>query len=359
MDAQIEYLRVESRVGGYEIKDRHRSELDKTYESVASLLGAGVDEIALTSNATESWELAFGTFRFDPGDRILTAAAEYASNYIVYLQAQQRHGVSVEVIPNDEYGQTDPTALSDMLDERVKLVSLSHMPTNGGLINPAAEIGAVTRAAGIPFLLDACQTVGQLDLDVHELGCDLLTATGRKYLRGPRGTGILYVGRPFLDRSEPPFLDLHGAEWADAQTFTMRQDARRYETWEFNYAAIIGLGVATEYAQQIGMSDIENRVIQLAGHLRSELSSLPTVTVWDTGARQGGIVTFSHQEIDAADLVDRLYDLSVNTSVTTPASTRIDATQRSLPDMVRASVHYYNTDDEISRFVGQVRALSM
>ena len=256
LDAQIEYLRRESRMGGYEAKDRE-PRLETTHSSIATLIGAKASEIAITSNATESWELAFGTFEFQEGDRILTAEAEYASNYIQYLRTRRRTGVEIEVIPSDESGQTDPTALEAMIDDRVKLISISHIPTNGGLINPAEKIGDVARAAGIPYLLDACQSLGQIDLDVEKLGCDLLTATGRKYLRAPRGTGVLYARQSFLDSTEPPFLDMRGATWTTPDTYEMHSGARRYENWEFPYAAVLGLGVATDYALELGMVEIE------------------------------------------------------------------------------------------------------
>ena len=283
VDAQVEFLRREARYGGYETKDSYSKQIESTYGSIAALIGAHVDEIAFTSNATESFELAFASIALEAGDRVLTAQAEYSSNFIAYLHAQNQLGISVEVIPSDEHGQTDPVALEAMLDDRVKLISVSHMPTNGGLINPAADIGKVAKAAGIPYLLDACQTIGQLHIDVEELACDILTMTGRKYLRGPRGTGVLYMRRSLLDQLDPPFLDNHGATWTSPTTYKMRGDARRYETWEFPYAAIVGLGVATEYAMSLGTHDVETRVVDLAARLRASLDDIPSLTVRDLG----------------------------------------------------------------------------
>ena len=358
VDAQVEYLRQEGRAGGYETADAYRGRIDGTYSSIARLIGADVGEIALTSNATESWQLAFGSFEFDEGDRILTAAAEYASNFIQYLRTRQRTGVSIEVIPSDEHGQTDAGALADMIDDRVKLISLTHIPTNGGLINPAAQIGSVAREAGIPFLLDACQSVGQIDLDVDAIGCDLLTATGRKYLRAPRGVGFLYVRRTFLVASEPLFLDLQGALWTTPSTYEMRDDARRYESWEFPQAAIVGLGMAVDYALDLGMDDVETAVVALGATLRERLTEIAGISVHDIGLRRCGIVTFSHGGQSATELVEGLHGLGINTSVTGRAATLIDATDRQLPDMVRASVHYYNTEVEIDRFVLAVRELT-
>ena len=195
--------------------------------------------------------MAFYGLRFAPGDRILTARAEYASNVIAFLQVAARTGAVVEVVENDGAGQLDIADLRRRLADDngpVKLVAVTHVPTQGGLVNPAEEIGAATREAGVPFLLDACQSIGQLPVDVERIGCDVLSATGRKFLRGPRGTGFLYVRSGFLEQIEPPFLDLHTATWTAADTYRIRPDARRLENWETNYAAKIGLGIAIDYA---------------------------------------------------------------------------------------------------------------
>jgi selenocysteine lyase/cysteine desulfurase len=223
------------------------------------------------------------------------------------------------------------------------------VPTNGGLVNPAAAIGAVAREAGVCYLLDACQSAGQLPLDVDAIGCDILSATGRKYLRGPRGTGLLYVRHAWIERLEPPLIDLHAATWTGADSYTLRPDARRFENWESNVAGKIGLGVAIDYARGWGMDAIWRRVSDLAAQLRSALRALPGVTVHDLGQVQCGVVSFTVAGHEARALRDALRARRINVSTSSLLSTRLDMTARGLSTLVRASVHYYNSDAEIER----------
>ncbi|MGH3719511.1 MAG: aminotransferase class V-fold PLP-dependent enzyme [Pseudonocardiaceae bacterium] len=353
-EAVIAHLRREAEIGGYEAAEAAEGQVQATYSAIARLIGCEVDEIAVVENATRAWDMAFYAMSFRPGDRILTTHAEYASNVIAFLQVAGRTGAVVEVVDDDEHGQLCLADLHRRLtsgDGQVKLIAVVHVPTQGGLVNPAEDIGALAREAGVPFLLDACQSVGQLPVDVQRIGADLLSATGRKFLRGPRGTGFLYVRRSILDRLEPPFLDLHAATWTAPERYEIRPDARRFETWETNYAGRIGLGVAIDYALSWGLDAIEERVTALAEGLRARLRALSGVRVHDQGRRRCGIVTFTVEGVPAPDVQRRLARSGVNTSVSRAGSALLDLPRRGLSELVRASVHYYNTDDELDRLV--------
>jgi cysteine desulfurase/selenocysteine lyase len=358
LDVQIDHLKLEAAIGGYEAATEATERCEAVYTSVAKLIGARTEEIALVENATVAWDMAFYALPFAKGDRILTAEAEYAANYIAYLQVAKKVGAVVETIPSTNSGEVDVGALENMIDERVKLISITHIPTNGGLVNPAVEIGKISKQHGITYLLDACQTVGHMPVDVEEIGCDILSATGRKYLRGPRGTGFLYVHGRLLETLEPPMLDMFAAEWVAPDRFEVRPDARRFENWENNYAARLGLGVAVDYALDLGLAEIWERIQKLAGTLRDGLSIIPDVKVRDIGRVQCGIVTFTLEGVDALNIKAALDARRINVSVSNPSSTLLDASRRNLPPVVRASVHYYNDDAEIAQLLEAVTILS-
>jgi selenocysteine lyase/cysteine desulfurase len=256
------------------------------------------------------------------------------------------------MVEDDERGQFDVAELERRLDERVKLISLVHVPTDVGLVNPAKEVGAVARAAGVPLLLDACQSVGQLPLDVDELGCDILSGPGRKFLRGPRGTGFLYVRRGLLEQLEPPLLDLHAAELQPDGSYRIRGDARRFENWETYYAGKVGLGVAVDYALEVGVETGWARIQELAARLREGLASLPRVALQDRGAVLGATVTFDVSGTTAADVQRLLARERINVSVTEATPSQIGSDR--FAAHVRSSVHYYNSEDEVDRLVGAI-----
>ena len=357
VDTVVAHLRREAEIGGYEASDEAGPRLAAVYESIARLVGGRANQIAVIENATRAWDMAVYGYPFKAGDRVITARSEYVSNVVALLQLRERHGIEIVLIDDDEHGQLDLAALETELQRGAEMVAITHVPTSGGLVNPAAEVGALCRTHDTFYVLDACQSAGQVPLDVAELGCDVLSSTGRKYLRGPRGTGFLWVNDRALDRIEPPFLDLHAAEWTGDETYEIRPDARRFENWETYYAGKLGLGAAVDYALDLGIEATTSRLQDLGAELRDKLAELPKVTVHDKGIHRGGIVTFDVAGSEATAVEAALRAQSMNTSTSTPGHARYDLAARGLGPIVRASVHYYNTQDEIDRFVTAVAAL--
>ena len=358
LDAMAAYLQREALIGGYEMEAEREPMHEAVYHSIATMIGAQRDEIALTQSATAAWNAAFRSITFVPGDRVLTGRSEYLSNALNLLLASERDGVDVVVIPDDEHGQVSVDALRDAIDERTKLLALTHIPTSGGLVNPAAAVGRIAREAGVPYLLDACQSVGQRVIDVDELGCDMLCATGRKFLRAPRGTGFLYVRSTVLESLQPFVLDSHSASWTGPRTYTMEAGARRFEEFESSRATRIGLGVAVDQALAHGLDAIADRTSGLAERLRAMLLALGRVEVHDKGQDRCGIVTFSVAGVAADHVKQALSARSINTSVTGAHFAQFDFPQRGLGRVVRASPHYYNTDDELAQLVEVVAGLN-
>ncbi len=349
-DTVIAHLDLERRIGAYEAEEAASETLEDFYDAMAEMLSCHRDEIAYIENATRAWDMAFYSLPLEAGDQILTHSSEYASNYLAYLQQARRRGLNIEVVPSDRYGQIDVAALESMINEHTRLISINHVPTQSGLVNPAEKVGEIASKNGIFYLLDACQAVGQMPVDVSRIKCDLLTGTGRKFLRGPRGTGFLYVRRSILGQLDPPFIDLRAGNWIDQDSFEFAPGAKRFENWESYVAGRVGLTHAVRYALDIGLDSIQSRVVELAEQLRARLARIKGITVRDPGEHKCGIVTFHKQDEEAFKLAARLRASQINISVTTPASARLDSQFSGQQDIARASVHYFNSEEEVERF---------
>jgi cysteine desulfurase / selenocysteine lyase len=349
-DAVVNHTTLEAAIGGYEAVTEASEQIEAAYDAIAHLIDCNRNEVAIVENATRAWNMAFFSIPLKPGDTVLACQAEYATNYVSLLHAAKTKGISIEVIPSDDAGQISLEALENAITPSVKLITMTHVPNNGGLVNPAIEVGHIAKQSNILYLLDACQSVGQMPINVKEIGCDFLSTSGRKFLRGPRGTGFLYMSEAALQNAEVSLLDLHSATWTACEQYEPRPDIRRFESWETNFAAKIGLGVAVSYASQVGIEKIWERIQMLTPILRSELSKIPGLTIHDQGAIKCGIVSFSVDGIDPQSICDALASYRMNVSHTPQQYTRLDMEPRNLTDLVRASIHYFNTEEEIERF---------
>lgn len=352
--AVIDYLTQERNQGGYETARAMADQLDAFYPTFAELLNAQPSEIAYIENATRAWDMAVYALPLNEGDRVLVHDSEYASNYLALLQLARQRGIHIDRVSSDQHGQIDVEKLEAMIQPQSKVIALTHAPSQSGLVNPAAVVGEIAKRHKLIYVLDACQSVGQMCLDVKKIGCDILSGTGRKFLRGPRGTGFLYVRQQLLETLHPPFIDLHAAHWTSQTNYQLRDDARRFENWESYCAGKYALTEAARYAQAIGLKNIEHRVIGLANTLRQQLSQLSGVSLHDKGQQLSGIVTFSKIGSSAQQMANWLEAQGINVSVTLADNARLDFEARQLDAVVRASVHYFNTEIEIVNFCRKV-----
>jgi selenocysteine lyase/cysteine desulfurase len=358
LDEVVGHLRREAEIGGYEAAAERAADLEAGYGVFAELLGCHPEQIAFSDSATRSWLAAFDAVPLAAGDRVLVGEAEYGGNAIPLLMRARAVGATVEAVPSDADGTFSPEALESMLDERVKLVSVVHVPTNGGIVADVRRISDAAHAAGALVLLDACQAVGQLAVDAEALDVDLLTGTGRKWLRGPRGTGFLAVRDRAAAVLAPKLADLHGATWTGSDTYELRKDARVYELWECDIAGRLGLIAAARYLLDLGQQAVEEVVTARAAHLRTALAEIPGVTLHDLGSRKSGLVTFSVAGRAAEEIKAGLAARDIAVSVSGRSSTYLDMSRRGLTEIVRASPHYFVTEAQLDDAAAAVAALA-
>lgn len=350
-EAVDQHLAAEQRLGGYEAADAATDQLEEFYSELALLLNCQENEVAFIENATRAWDIAVHSIPWRTGDEILIGQNEYVSNYLGLLSLQKRYGIEPHVIPCNPDGLVDPVTLSQAVSTRTKAIFLTHVASQCGDIQDAAAIGTIAQENGLWYVLDACQSVGQLRVKIEELGCDFLCGTGRKYLRGPRGTGFLYARRSKLTLTEPVFVDLQAAQWTETNQYRLRDDARRFETWERNTAGQIGLATALRYCNELGIDNIEQRVRDLAQLLRTKLNGSNCCRTYEVQDRASGIVTFRHDKVAPSVLQSLLRQQGINTSLCREKNAKLDLEPAGTGDLNRASLHYYNSEEEVARFV--------
>ena len=350
------HVELESRIGGYEAEHARFESIDAAYASVAKLLGSPPRNIAFTEHATASFAQALSSIPFDAGDMILTTRNDYISNQIQFLSLRKRLGVRILHAPDRPEGGVDVSAMAALIERhRPRLVSVTHIPTNSGLVQDVCAIGRACRDLGVTYLVDACQSLGQMPLDVGAIGCDFLSATARKFLRGPRGAGILYVSDRVLEQGlAPMYVDMRGAEWTDKDAIRLAGDARRFETWEFAWALVLATGEAARYADAVGLEAIQDRVRDLASGLRDRFAGIGGIRVLDRGPELSAIVSIAFKDADPQNVLIALRERGINTSLQVRGYAVMDFDDKGVEAALRVSPHYYNTERETDAAVATV-----
>jgi len=350
VDSMKEYLELEEQIGGYETANRKADILEKFYDEAAKLINAKPSNIAFATSATEAYAKALSSIMFKEGDVIITTADDYISNQITFISLQKKLKLKVLRTKNLPDNELDLEDLEKLIKEyNPKLIAVTHIPTNSGLIQNVEGVGRLCKQYDILYLVDACQSVGQLAVDVEKIGCDFLSATGRKFMRGPRGTGFLYVSDKVLEQNYAPLLlDMRGADWTEFNDYQLFKTAKRFESWEISYASLMGLTHALQYANTIGLPAIEHYNKGLSERLRENLKN-NGFDVWDWGKNLSSIITFSGPDGDLERIQNILKENNIFFSVTHKNSALIDFTRKNINGIVRLSPHYFNTVEEIDR----------
>jgi selenocysteine lyase/cysteine desulfurase len=355
----LDHIKLEASIGGYEASALMKAGINEFYAQAGKLLNSKPSRIAFTSSATDSYSRALSSIPFKAGDVILTSNDDFISNQIQFLSCQKRFGIRVARINNAPGGGVDLNDLEYKLKTlHPRLLAITHIPTNSGLVQPVKEIGVMAKQYDAYYILDACQSIGQMKLDVEELGCDFLSVTSRKFLRGPRGAGFLYISdRVLQDGLEPLFIDMRGAEWIEKDIYKQREDAARFEDWEFAYALVLGTRYAIEYCLQIGEERIWQRVKELSSYMRAELAGINRVKILDQGPELGGLVTFTAEGHDPVRITQQLLERKINVVPSFRNFAILDFDKKKAAWAIRASPHYFNTHEEIDQFIESVKEI--
>ena len=345
IDAITDHVRLEAEIGGYEAADARAEEIARGYDALARIVGARPENIAVVGSATAGFVQALSSFDFSPGDTIVTTRCDYTSNQIQYLALAKRLGVEIAHADDLPEGGVDPGAVRELVRrKRPRLVAVSWIPTNSGLVQDVEAVGAVCEETGVPYVVDACQAVGQIEIDVGRLKCDYLSATARKFMRGPRGIGFMYASDRALARGDHPlFVDMRGARWTAAGAYEVAATARRYEDWEFPYALVLGQAAAARYALDVGIETARARAWALAARLRDALGGVAGVRVLDRGATRCAIVTMAADGHYADVIVRALEARRINTVSSLREFGIYDFDAKGISPAVLLSPHYYNT----------------
>ena len=358
VQATVNWLNKEARTGGYEMQSANADVIQRFYENASKLINCSSKEIAITHNASDSQSKILYSFPFKRGDVVLTTELEYSNNFLNLLNLKKQKGIKIRVVKNRKDRSFDLASFENAIDEKVKLIAATHIPTSSGQVAPVVEIGKIAKNYNIPYLLDTCQSMGQCPVDVQEIGCDFATATSRKYLRGPRGLGFLYVRNSFFEKLNPNTLEAWFANWNSPSGFEFEKSAKMFEGFEKSYANIVGLSTAIDYQNKLGIQKTWNRTKMLAAKLRLRLNALSKVKVVDPSVELSGIVTFVKKGIECDEIAQQLLTQKINISVTQSSSAFTDMKKRKLAEACRASVHYFNTEEEIDKLVKAVDMLS-
>ena len=350
IECMQDYLEQERMIGGYAAASKYQESINRFYSEVANLIKTKERNIAFATSASDAYNQALSSIPFKNKDVIITTNNDYISNQLAFIGLQKRYDIDIVRVKDLEHGGMDTKDCLEKIEKlNPRLVAITHIPTNSGLIQDVYSIAPACKASGAYYLVDTCQSIGQLNISVEKLNCDFLTATGRKFMRGPRGSGFLYVSDRVLNEGLTPlFTEQCGAEWTEEFGYRIIDSAVRFERWERNCGNMLGLAKAAEIINEIGMENIEKSNYELQLFTREQLGKLSNIKCTDIGKDLCNIITFTSADGSINRIVDLFSTHNVSYSISGINSALIDFTKRQLTEVVRISPHYFNTEEEIN-----------
>ncbi len=357
----IRHLELEAVIGGYEAAEEVAVEVDGVVGALGELIGAAPGDVVAVESATRAWEQVLWSLalshRWGHGDRIVVDGFAYASSWATLLRLRDAVGVEIAVAPSRPDGTVDPAQIADATDDRTRLVLVTHVPTHVGTVSDVAGVGAALAGRDLVYAVDLAQSLGQLPIDVGAIGCHLAFAPGRKFLRAPRGTGVLYLAASVAETLEPLAVDLTTATTITAGGYELAPGVARFGLFEHSVALRLGLGEAARHAVARGLTRISAEVQARTTEVVELVAATPGFELL-APPPLSGIVSVTHERLDPDQVRAHLRDQGVSTWVAAVGGSPLDQAARLARPAVRISPHYSTTDDEVERLARALRALA-
>lgn len=350
-----DYMDMEADIGGYDVMANHYEDFNLFYLEASKLINANPRNMAFAISATDAYSKVLYSFKWTEKDVILTTKDDYVSNIISFIHINRRFGSQIKFVDCLDSGDLDYEDLARKLEQyKPTIFALTHIPTSAGTIHDAEKAGEICANFDTYYLLDACQSIGQLDVDVRKIKCDFLTVTGRKFLKAPRGTGFLYVANHILDTDMGPLcIDLAGSTWDSETSFKFGSEAKRFEFWEKNYSNFLGLTQAIREINEIGIEKIAAYNKMLSGYFRNELEQVDGLKIYDHGSLKGNIITWKIPGLKQSEISKLFHERRVIFSFSSNTSALYDLNKKGEEWLVRFSPHFFNTTEEADQ-VGEI-----
>jgi cysteine desulfurase / selenocysteine lyase len=350
----INYLKLEREIGAYHAAAKSKTLSDNFYINAAKLINANSpSEIAYMDSASRGWNMIVYGTPLKKGDTILTLSSEFGTNLITLFNYAKLNDFKVCVIKCDINGSFLIEEIENKLKEGAKLIAISHAVAHGSIINPVEEIGKLAKKYGAYYIVDGCQTVGQIKVDVQSIQCDAYMTTGRKWLCGPRGTGFLYVKSSSQMRTTQ--LDLASADLIFDDNLNLirievRNDAKQFELWEKSFANLLGLSSAIEECLESKIEVISVKIQELSNKLRFAASSNENIKLIGKTISLSGILGFYLDDYSKESYVQNEFDkFDLRISTMSDWDCPMHFPKNGANKIFRLSPHFYTDNDTIEK----------